>query len=96
MKILSADLPASGPAALPSRTQAGASPSEVGVFRRMLAEVNGWQSQADRQIQQTLAGEKDLHEVMLSLERASLGLKVLVQVRNKMLQAYEELSRMQL
>lgn len=63
-------------------------------FRRLLAEVRSWQQEADQAIRQSLLGEKDLHEVMLALERASLGVKVLVQVRNKVLQAYEELSRM--
>lgn len=96
MKILSPDLLAGSVAGLPKPAQPPGSAPDAGVFRRMLAEVNGWQSQADQQIRQSLAGEKDLHEVMLSLERASLGLKVLVQVRNKMLQAYEELSRMPL
>lgn len=63
------------------------------LFRRVLAEVNGQQQQADAKIKEFLLGQADLHEAMLSLEQASLGLKVLVQARNKIIQAYEELSR---
>ncbi len=72
----------------------GSSPKEKDLFAKVLAEVNGLQRQADTKIQEFLLGRTDLHEAMLSLERASLGLKVLVQARNKIIQAYEELSRM--
>lgn len=64
------------------------------VFQEILAEVDGQQRQADAQIQRSLLGKADLHEAMLALEKANLSLRVLVQVRNKLVQAYEELSRM--
>ena len=64
------------------------------IFGKILTEVSGMQIHADAKIQESLLGRVDLHETMLSLERASLGLKVLLQARNKMIQAYEELSRM--
>jgi len=35
-----------------------------------------------------------VHEAMLALEKADLSLRLLVKVRNKLVQAYEELSRM--
>lgn len=63
------------------------------LFGRIMAEVNGLQRQADAKIQGFLLGQADLHEAMLSLEQAGLGLKLLVQARNKIIQAYEELSR---
>lgn len=77
-----------------SETKQPASPMGQDTFSEVLAEVNGLQQRADAKIQETLLGRADLHEAMLALERAGLGLKVLVQARNKMLQAYEELSRM--
>ena len=64
------------------------------IFAKVLAEVNGLQHRADAKIKDTLLGRADLHETMLAMEKASLGLKVLLQARNKMIQAYEELSRM--
>ena len=64
------------------------------IFQEILAEVNGQQQQGDSQVRQLLLGETDVHEAMLALEKADLSLRLLVKVRNKLVQAYEELSRM--
>lgn len=40
-------------------------------------------------------GEKNLHEVMIAMEQADISLRYLVQVRNKALEAYQEISRLQ-
>lgn len=71
----------------------GASVSGKNVFSQLLADINSQQSQADTQVGRSLLGEADLHEAMLALEKANLSLRLLVQVRNKLVQAYEELSR---
>jgi flagellar hook-basal body complex protein FliE len=41
-------------------------------------------------------GSADLHTVMLQMEEASLSLKTAVQVRDKLLEAYQEIMRTQL
>jgi len=64
------------------------------VFQQILADVNNQQSQADSQVQRSLLGESDLHEATIALEKVDLNLRLLVQVRNKLISAYEELSRM--
>jgi flagellar hook-basal body complex protein FliE len=66
------------------------------VFQQMLADINGLQRQADTQVRRSLLGEADVHDATLALEKADLSLRLLVQVRNKLVQAYEELSRMAL
>jgi len=38
----------------------------------------------------------DLHEVMISLEKASLSVQVFLQVRNKLVESYQDLMRMQM
>jgi flagellar hook-basal body complex protein FliE len=38
---------------------------------------------------------KNIHETMLAVERADMSLKLLMQVRNKLLDAYREVMRMQ-
>ena len=81
-------------APVPPETRPSDSSGGRATFANMLAEVNGLQNQADAKIQGVLLGRADPHEAMLALERAGLALKVLVQTRNKMIQAYEELSRM--
>ncbi|MBM4285480.1 MAG: flagellar hook-basal body complex protein FliE [Deltaproteobacteria bacterium] len=78
----------------PPKSSAAQTPTGSGSFQQILADVDKAHHQADAQVRQTLLGKGDLHEAMLALEKANLGLKLLVQVRNKLLQAYEELSRM--
>jgi flagellar hook-basal body complex protein FliE len=81
---------------LPPKQQPGNSRREEfgPLLNNMIKDLNGMQGDADRQVGQTLLGEKDLHEAMLSLEKANLGFKLLIQVRNKALQAYDDLSKM--
>jgi flagellar hook-basal body complex protein FliE len=64
------------------------------VFQQILADVNNQQNQADSQVQRSLLGETDLHEATIALEKIDLSLRLLVQVRNKLVSAYEELNRM--
>jgi flagellar hook-basal body complex protein FliE len=64
------------------------------VFQQILADVNSQQQQADSQVQRSLLGETDLHEATIALEKVDLSLRLLVQVRNKLVSAYEELNRM--
>jgi flagellar hook-basal body complex protein FliE len=91
----------SGPLELIASPLAGSSsptPAAQGknVFQQMLADINGLQRQADTQVRRSLLGEADVHDATLALEKADLSLRLLVQVRNKLVQAYEELSRMAL
>lgn len=52
---------------------------------------------ATRMVDQFLSGEtQDLHSVALAGQRASLQFEMLLQVRNKLVQAYQEVMRMQL
>lgn len=53
--------------------------------------------QADAGLQRLAAGEaQNLHRVMIALEEARLGLQLVVQVRNRLLEAYQEVLRMQI
>jgi flagellar hook-basal body complex protein FliE len=58
--------------------------------------LNTKMASAATELQELAAGKpSDLHHVMLSLEDAKLSFQLLVQVRNKVLEAYQELMRMQ-
>ena len=62
-----------------------------------IEQVNQSQIDSDRSIQKLHSGEaQNLHDVMISVEQADISLRMLVQVRNKALQAYEEIMRMQI
>lgn len=61
-----------------------------------IAGLNGQLNQAELTVQQLAAGEVDnLHQIMLSLEKAKLSFELALQVRNKLLEGYQEIMRMQ-
>jgi len=65
-------------------------------LKNSIAEVNQAQVSADRGAEQIAAGEtKDLHGAMIKLEEADISLRLMVQVRNKAVEAYQEIMRMQ-
>lgn len=69
-------------------------------FAQMLSgivgEVENQQKSADNAVQQLHAGgEKNLHEAMIAMEQADISIRFMVQVRNKALEAYQEIMRMQ-
>ena len=62
----------------------------------LVSQTNSQQQQADQAIQQLHAGgEQSLHEAMISMEKADISLRYMVQVRNKAIEAYQEVMRMQ-
>ncbi len=71
-------------------------PSFADYLREAFNEVNDLQLKADRITRQFFAGEvEDLHQVMIATEQANLALQLTVQIRNKIIEAYQEISRMQ-
>lgn len=66
------------------------------ILRKSVDEVNTLQGQSDTAIKELVAGRsKNIHETMLTIERADTSLKLMMQVRNKILDAYREIMRMQ-
>jgi flagellar hook-basal body complex protein FliE len=61
-----------------------------------ISSVNDQIVKADDGVRRLALGETDnLHQVMMNLEQAKLSFELMVQVRNKLLDAYQELMRMQ-
>ena len=59
-------------------------------------QVNQLQGQADKLAEQLASGNlKDVHQVMVAMEKASLALQLTIQVRNKAIEAYQEIMRTQ-
>ena len=68
-----------------------------GALKDALTDLSDAQNAADDKSVQLAAGEPiDLHEVMLSRETASLQFQLALQVRNKLVEAYQDVMRMQL
>ena len=66
-------------------------------LKEKLNEVNDKQIEAENITQKFIKGEEeDVHKVMLSTEEAKLSLELAVQIRNKLVEAYEEFNRMQI
>lgn len=66
-------------------------------LKEKLNEVNDKQIEADDLTQKFIKGEEDdVHKVMLSTEEAKMSLELAVQIRNKLVDAYEEFNRMQI
>jgi flagellar hook-basal body complex protein FliE len=58
-------------------------------------DVNKKQNVADDSIEQVIKGEMGIHEGMMAIGKADTSLKILAQVRNKVMAAYNEVMRMQ-
>ena len=96
---------ASGPAAagrVPSAPSGSlAAGSTAKPFAEFLTEqidkVNQAQTDADTAVAAVATGRsKNLHEMMISLEKADISLKALTKVRSKVIEAYQEVMRMNL
>jgi flagellar hook-basal body complex protein FliE len=75
--------------------------AEPGSFAQLLgdavARVQHVRSGAEQEMQRLLAGEPvELHRVMLAGEQAGLASELLMAVRNKVVDAYQEIMRMQI
>lgn len=66
------------------------------ILKDSITQVNQNQSESDHAIKELIAGRsKNIHETLLTVERADVSLKMAMQVRNKILEAYREVMRMQ-
>jgi flagellar hook-basal body complex protein FliE len=71
--------------------------SFVASLKDALAKINEAQSHADVSVQSLLTGQStNLHETMIALQKADVSFQLMLQVRNKIVGAYEEIMRMQL
>ena len=65
------------------------------VLKTSIKEVNRLQGEANHAIEELALGEtKNIHETMIALEKAEISFKLMLQVRNKILEAYQEVMRM--
>ncbi len=88
---------ADGPGALPRpRTEEAGGSGFGDTLKQAVQSVDASQKEADQQIQAFVAGEQEnVHEVMISMNQARLHFQLMTEVRNKALDTYQELMRMQ-
>lgn len=64
-------------------------------LKNAIQDVNAQQIQSDNMTQKLILGEDiDLHNVMITAQKASIALNATIEVRNKMIEAYQEIIRM--
>ncbi len=75
----------------------GPSSSFGNVLGRMVEEVNSKQVAANQSVNQLVSGQNvSLHQTVLAMEEANISFQLMVEVRNKLLDSYQELMRMQI
>jgi flagellar hook-basal body complex protein FliE len=67
------------------------------VLTGVIGEVKVTRGEAERQLASWMNGEQtDIHQVATSIQKAELTFEMALEVRNKMMQAYQEVMRMQI
>ena len=76
--------------------QENTGPSFADRLKAMLSDANQKQHAGDDAIQKVTSGKMDIQEGMIALSEADISLRYLVQVRSKVLQAYNDIIKMQI
>jgi len=65
------------------------------VLKSSIGSVTQLRKEADQAVQALATGQAtDIHGTMIALEKASISFKLMMQVRNKIIDAYKEIERM--
>ena len=64
------------------------------ILSRSVEEVNGLLTTADHSAQEMVAGRMDIHQAMVAIEQANVSFLLLLQVRNKMIEAYQQIMQL--
>lgn len=66
------------------------------IFKDLISDTNSLQSDAARIAEKFALGEiADVHEVMIAAEKAGVAFELVMEIRNKLVEAYQEFMRMQ-
>ncbi len=82
---------------VPASGEKGTSGASFGeILKDAISTTDSLQKQSNLEIQKLMAGEsQDLHTTMIAVQQADLSFQMMMQVRNKLVQAYQEIMRMQ-
>lgn len=82
---------AGGEGTAAAREAGGSFARELG---RAVSEVDQLQQDADKEANLVAQGAGNLHELAISLEKADISMRLALKVRNKVVEAYNEIMRM--
>jgi flagellar hook-basal body complex protein FliE len=81
----------------PQSQKAEASVDFASMLKDAIKDVNGAQIEADGAVQKVLSGQtNDIESTMIALQKADVSLKMMLEVRNKIMEAYQEVMRTQI
>lgn len=67
------------------------------VIGDMINKVEDSQINANKKVESLIKGEEvSMHEVMLSMQESQISMQLLIEMRNKLVEAYQEVNRVQL
>lgn len=87
-------LPLAGPP-VKQTTAKSMVPTFKETLRSALENVNELQFQSDVAYKQMITGEIEFHDAMIIAEQANLALQLTMAIRSKLVEAYQEIMRMQ-
>ena len=80
----------------PSAPEAAGSKTFADTLKDAVGQVNTLQKESDVKMQQLATGKtSNIPDVMMSAEKADIAFRLMVQVRNKVIEAYQEVMKMQ-
>ena len=97
LRILPAEIAPATPQAAASAASVSGEPGDfLTTLEQSMNAVEGAQGEAQNQVAQLLNGQgADVHSAMIAVEKADLSFQLMMQVRNKIVQAYQQVSNMQ-
>lgn len=80
---------------LPKKEGGNGSPNFKAMLTEAIQDVDDAHKVSDQQIQKVISGEvQDVHTAMIAMQKADLSFQMMMQVRNKLIDAYHEVMRM--
>ncbi len=93
-------IPAVGNSPAPSAVGHAGSAHENGfldTLKDAITQVNDIQLQASHAVDELMTGRtQNIHQTMVALQQADISFQLMMQIRNKLVGAYEEIQRMQI
>jgi len=69
----------------------------LSILKASLEDVNEMQIQGDKALRDIATGQvKDLHQAAIAIDKAEISMKMMLEIRNKALNAYKEVLRTQI
>jgi flagellar hook-basal body complex protein FliE len=97
LNVLRSTAAQAGGGVKPAESAAAGGADFAQVLKNSIDQVNNAQKQATQMAENLAAGnnEQNLHEVMVALQTASISFQEMVQVRNRLVSAYQDIMNMQ-